>query len=218
MRHLPLLTRLNRRFLELVFRRSGFRSSTSYWERRYRSGGTSGAGSYNHLAVFKAEVINAFVKRNNVASVIEYGCGDGNQLQLAQYHDYVGFDVSAWAVRKCRDMFKHDSNKRFKLIHEYSRERAQLTLSLDVIYHLVEDQVFEEYMERLFDSAERFVIIYSSNAAITSAAPHVRHRHFSDWISQHRPEWLLIQHIPNRHPFSGDEALGSFAAFYIYGR
>ena len=29
---------------------------------RYKKGGNSGAGSYNHLAEFKAEVLNQFVK------------------------------------------------------------------------------------------------------------------------------------------------------------
>lgn len=32
--------------------------STDYWKNRYLEGGNSGAGSYNNLAQFKAEVIN----------------------------------------------------------------------------------------------------------------------------------------------------------------
>ena len=38
-----------------------FRDSKHYWEDRYASGGNSGSGSYNKLAEFKSEVINAFV-------------------------------------------------------------------------------------------------------------------------------------------------------------
>lgn len=41
---------------------------------------------------------------------------------------------------------------------------ADLSLSLDVIYHLVEDEVFETYINTLFKSARRYVIIYSSNS------------------------------------------------------
>ena len=37
-----------------------FRNSTDYWERRYRKGGNSGAGSYNRLARFKAGFLNGF--------------------------------------------------------------------------------------------------------------------------------------------------------------
>ena len=52
--------------------------------------------------------------------------------------------------------------------------------------HLVEDEVFTDYMERLFAAATRYVIVYSSNGApdIEEHAPHVRHRCFTDWVSE----------------------------------
>jgi hypothetical protein len=62
-----------------------FPGSAEYWKERYAAGGSSGAGSYNKLAEFKAEVINDFVVRNQVQTVIEYGCGDGNQLERGVY-------------------------------------------------------------------------------------------------------------------------------------
>ncbi|WP_125185483.1 hypothetical protein [Botryobacter ruber] len=37
--------------------------SSDYWEKRYSSGGTSGSGSYNRLAEFKADVLKSFIKR-----------------------------------------------------------------------------------------------------------------------------------------------------------
>ena len=129
-----------------------FQGSERYWEHRYESGGHSGDGSYGRLAEFKAEILNAFVLRNGIASVIEYGCGDGNQLGLSRYPAYIGFDVSANAVSRCRERFSGDDTKTFKLMTEYGGETAELTLSLDVLYHLVEENVFLEYMNRLFDS------------------------------------------------------------------
>jgi hypothetical protein len=41
-----------------------FQGSESYWKTRYEAGGNSGDGSYNHLAEFKAEILNAFVSEN----------------------------------------------------------------------------------------------------------------------------------------------------------
>ena len=35
--------------------------------------------------------------------------------------------------------------------------------SLDVIYHLVEDEILKSYMTTLFGTARKLVIIYSSN-------------------------------------------------------
>ncbi|WP_353111621.1 class I SAM-dependent methyltransferase [Salinisphaera dokdonensis] len=198
----------------------GFVGSRRYWERRYEKGRNSGDGSYNELAVFKAEVLNAFVKEQGVDRVIEYGCGDGNQLSLAEYPIYTGFDVSDRALELCEARFAGDTSKTFKRMDAYDGERADLTLSLDVVYHLVEDPVFEAYMARLFDSADDHVIIYASNSEkqLPDQAPHVRHRVFTDWVAAHRPQWVLTRQVPNRYPFDPATETGSFADFFFFER
>jgi len=194
--------------------------SERYWKRRYARGKSSGAGSYNELAEFKANVLNDFVRENDIQTVIEYGCGDGNQLRFAVYPTYTGFDVSSVAIARCNMIFSHDKTKNFKLMEEYAGEVAQLTLSLDVIYHLIEDDVFIEYMERLFSSSNRFVIVYSSNTDDNrdNRARHVRHRKFSEWVERAQPQWRLIRYIKNKYPFEGDNRKGSMSDFFIYER
>jgi len=195
-----------------------FHGSSSYWEERYARGGASGVGSYGKFAEFKAEVINGFVAQRGVRSVIELGCGDGNQLALARYPEYLGLDVSEAAVDLCRRRFASDPSKRFAPMSRYAGEQADLALSLDVIYHLVEDRVFEDYMRVLFAAARRHVIVYSSDTedGAERAAPHVRHRHFSRWVERNLPGWRLLERIPNRHPYRGDYREGSFSDFFIY--
>src|SRR5690625_7083258 len=68
--------------------------SQEYWEQRYASGVHSGAGSYKKFAQFKADTLNRFVSEHGIRTVTEFGCGDGNQLLLAQYPQYLGIDVS----------------------------------------------------------------------------------------------------------------------------
>src|SRR5262245_34936259 len=75
--------------------------ATAYWDRRYAAGGTSGDGSYGHLAAFKARVLSTFVAENAITSCIEFGCGDGNQLGLIPWPRYIGLDVSVAAVTRC---------------------------------------------------------------------------------------------------------------------
>lgn len=204
----------------LVARLRPFEGSAQYWEARYARGGASGDGSTGKFAQFKAEVLNDFVARRQVRSVIEFGCGDGQQLSLARYPSYLGFDVSPEAVRWCRDRFKGDDSKTFALLADYSGQRADLTLSLDVIYHLVEDAIFDRHMRLLFDASDRWSIVYASNHDDTdrAEAAHVRHRHFTGWVAANRPEWTLREHIPNRHPFTGDFRLGSFSDFFVFER
>lgn len=200
------------------FRRTPFEGSANYWEQRYAVGGNSGAGSYNRLAEFKAAFINDFVERNGIRSVIEFGSGDGAQLELARYPEYTGVDVSKVAIAATRARFAGDASKRFYEAAELPRgAEAELALSLDVIYHLVEDEVFDTYMRKLFDAATRFVIVYSSNAEAGTPAPHVRHRRFSDWIEGNRPNFKLKVHVPNPYPFDeSDPDNTSFADFYIF--
>ncbi|MCX2716502.1 class I SAM-dependent methyltransferase [Helicobacter sp. MIT 21-1697] len=209
--------------------------SSEYWENRYkdfnathntlRGGGgynigASGAGSYNNLAAFKAKVLNEFVKEEQVQSVLEFGCGDGNQLSLAQYPRYIGLDVSKSALTHTSAKFSADSTKAFYLVDEFLATHpdfsAELTLSLDVIYHLIQDEVFDEYMKNLFAHSRKFVGIYSSNKD-EFLAFHVKHRKFSAWIEANAKEWELYKFIPNTYPFDEKNPNHtSFADFYFY--
>lgn len=195
-----------------------FRGSEAYWRARYEGGRDSGRGSQGELAAFKAEFLNGFVAEHQIASVIELGCGDGQQLELARYPRYVGLDVSSEAVRLCRDRFRGDPTKEFGLVTEYADEGADLALSLDVVYHLVEDSVFETHLQRLFDLGRRFAIVYSSNSDrnAQSGPAHVRHRRFTEWVDSHRPDFRLTRHVPNPHPSRAGE--GSFADFFVFSR
>jgi len=214
----PAVGRAWRRVRRWLSRKPRFPGSEAYWRARYERGRDSGDGSRGQLAAFKARFLNDFVREQRIASVIEFGCGDGQQLALARYPSYLGLDVSAEALRLCRERFRGDPTRRFRLVAEHDGEGADLALSLDVVYHLVEDAVFESYMEKLFDAGRRFVIVYSSN---TDRAPergpaHVRHRRFTEWVASHRPEFRLERHVPNPHPYRN--GAGSFADFFVFVR
>ncbi|AGX88450.1 class I SAM-dependent methyltransferase [Candidatus Symbiobacter mobilis] len=195
--------------------------SAEYWEQRYRSGGHSGAGSQGKLAAFKAAVVNAFVARNQILSVIELGCGDGMQLQLLHIPRYIGVDVSPAAIARCQALFAEDSTKTFLVLEDFlcAPRTATLALSMDVLFHLVEDQVFDTYMYRLFASAEQYVIIYASDAPVLQGkAVHVRGRRFTTWIDDHRPDWELYAFRQNNYPYRilHSQSRSSFSDFYFY--
>lgn len=195
---------------------SGF-SSPAYWEARYRDGGTSGAGSYGRLARFKADFINTLVARHHIASVLDLGCGDGALLALLRVPAYTGVDVSPTTLARCRARFP---DHRFLPAEALdTAPPAELAMSIDVVFHLVEDALFARHMQTLFTHATRFVLIYASNVDRAWPSPHVRHRRFSDHVAASQPEWALVAHVPNRYPFdpaSPDDT--SFADFFLYAR
>jgi SAM-dependent methyltransferase len=207
---------------------SEFIGSAAYWERRYAKGGNSGAGSRGTHAEFKAAVLNKFVAEQSIDSVIEFGCGDGEQLALAEYPSYLGFDVSPTTLSNTMAKFAEDTSKSFAL---YDPERfsdragfvtADLVLSLDVIFHLTEVEVYERHLEHVFGAARRHVVLYTSDADDPGMdgefAPHIRHHPVLRDVEQHYPEWRLTDRIENPHPWSTEDQDGSISDFFIYER
>ena len=198
-------------------------NSTEYWQKRYENGGNSGAGSYGHLCQFKINYINELIDKNDIKSVIDWGCGDGNQVDgldlVQQEHNltYLGFDVSPIALYQCRR--RHLGRPWMQFFHtdEYSGQQAELGLSLDVIYHLVEDNVFNAYMRRLCDSSTKYLVIYSSNSRkVELPAVHLRERQFTDWMIHNRPDWQICRISPNEYPYHVLGPAGSISDFYVY--
>jgi SAM-dependent methyltransferase len=157
-----------------------------YWERRYAKGGTSGAGSYGEQADIKAAFVNHFVEAYEVTSVVDWGCGDGEQLSRLAVPNYVGIDVSPTALEMCR---ARNPQYAYVLDDGPLTLRADLSMSLDVIFHFPDDDDYRRYLSRVFDAGERFVIIHSSNCDSPSQR-HVRHRRFLDDVPA---DWWLTQ-------------------------
>jgi hypothetical protein len=197
--------------------RLSFKGSAPYWERRYAVGGTSGAGSYGEIAQWKADVVNGWVSEHEVTSVVDLGCGDGNQLGLARYPRYLGVDVSASAVRRCVEQFGSDPTKSFvaydpRAWHDpASWFAADLALSMEVIFHLVEDDVRDADLRQLFSLGRRFVVICAYDSDLPARA-YEHHRPFTPWAAENAADWTLVEHVP--HP----AGLDILSDVYLYRR
>jgi len=199
---------------------SSYTNSAEFWEKHYENNGNSGTGSYNALAQFKADFINHWLNIHSVESVIEFGCGDGNQLSLINYKNYTGIDVAPIVIERNKEKFKEDRSKKFYdryPKYNYMTRKYQLSLSLDVIFHLLEDSLFEEYMKDLFESSEQYVIIYSSNHEEYTRWPEYRHRKFMKYIQDNIIGFSLIGFVPNKYPhIIGEEETTTESDFYIF--
>ena len=136
-----------------------------YWDDRYNRGGTSGDGSYGILADFKAGVINKYLKDNNINSVIEFGCGDGNQLGLIDYKDYLGVDISSEAVKRCRKKYRGEKNKKFSIYKPGAKSlknlSCDLVVCLDVLYHIIDENDFINTLNDIFTISAKHIIVYT---------------------------------------------------------
>lgn len=158
---------------------------SDYWETRYAKGGTSGSGSRGAEAEFKAALLNGVIGRHNVRSVLDVGCGDGYVASMIDPDvRYVGYDPSPTAIKWCRSAMP---TRDFTTV--IPRDPYDMTASLDVIFHLVKDDVFKQHVADLFALARRLVFVYGTNFDMVGA-PHVRHR---VWLSKVPRGWKLVE-------------------------
>ncbi len=199
----------------------GFDSS-GYWETRYRTGGNSGAGSYDVLANYKGLFLNAFARKKELSSFAEMGSGDGNQLKYFAFDRYTGFDVSKTVIERTQAMYRDKPNYQFiwlgdqSLDWETQEDAYDCALSLDVLYHLIDDAIYVNYLDQLFSLSRRYVVIYASNfdGPDIRGAAHVRHRKFTSDIARRFPQWTLLKLVEN--PYKLKES--TEADFAIYSR
>ena len=190
--------RLLRRLRSLVLRDSGRREPfdyKAYWQVRYERGETSGVGSHGDLANYKADTINQFMSNNHVESVIEFGCGDGNQISLTDYRRYTGLDVATSAVELCRRRFADDTSKTFLPYEPGVTLRdnpltADLVICLDVLYHITDEDDFRATLTDILTSASKYVILYTNVDSGGGVSQHIVWRDTRSYLAEY-PEFEI---------------------------
>jgi hypothetical protein len=179
-------------------------NSKKYWDERYRNGGNSGIGSQGNIAKYKALMVNNFIKENNIQTVCELGCGD-IQFTLYNIPDFTGYDISEYIIEKNKTKYNHKFTCSLNDLKIYD-----LTMSLDVIYHLLEDKVYKKHIEDLFRLSKKYVLIYSPDRDEFFSESHNRYRKFSNDIPQNFKLKTLIN-----NPYKGNITQSDF---YIFER
>jgi hypothetical protein len=178
-------------------------NSLIYWNERYKKGETSGKGSYNDYAKFKAKIINDILKNNNINNVIDFGCGDGNQLNLYDLDqiEYHAYDVSKSLINKLR--IQYPLYKFYYYEDKMLIPSCDLTMSIDVIYHLVEEDIYQNYLKLLFEKSNNYVLIYSTNYD-HDPKNHIKHRIFTKDIEENIVNFKLINQVKNEYNINAD--------------
>lgn len=171
------------------------------------------------MADFKAQVLNSFIKEHSISRCIEFGCGDGNQLSLLEVPSYLGFDVAPGAVELCIEKYRGDDSKSFVLYDpkhfvNNSFIGAELTLSMDVILHLIEEEIYSEYMGALFGASSKYVAIFTTATDIqpSKMASHNKFRDHRPWVREFAPNFREVSSVLTPHELGYPEGTG----FYFY--
>jgi len=170
-----------------------------YWEKRYKAGGSSGAGSYGAHADWKASVINRLVNQRGLVSAVEVGCGDGAQLEKYSFGSYTGVDISATAVKLCEKRFAGDNSKRFIVVtpgEHIDLERADLVICVEVLMHVIDENDFRWTLEEVFRLSKDFVVILNPLGAIRGKkSPHEKTRNLLMHLTPFFPDFSVEEVI-----------------------
>lgn len=189
--------------------------AAAYWDRRYRDGRTSGAGSEGADAAYKAAYLSKFIADHDVKTIVDWGCGDGQVLELVEFPaqtQYLGVDISPTIVMRMRAK-NLGPRCLFHTVDSFAngtRTQLELALSFDVLFHFPDDTEYDAYLEQLFSSATRYVLIYSTDVDDDPPARHVRHREVTRDIRSRYPHWTLTSAERPLRP--------GVASFFLYER
>ena len=191
----------NNIFLQIIdtlHRVCNYKSSESYWTKRYSFGRNSGVGSSENASKAKASYISAVLDRYQIKSVEDIGMGDGTFLRELTFAGmYTGMDVSPLVIEMAKNRWQKDSRKQFFLLSDYEKNKpkeCEARISLDVILHLVENEVYYHHLDILFADPAKYVFILSTNLEEKPKflSPHVRHRKVVDDVGLKFPNFELI--------------------------
>lgn len=157
---------------------------SQYWDRRYALGGNSGAGSRGDELDAKVRLVQTLVDGLKLKSVLDLGCGDGFFASRIEVDEYVGYDVSSVAVNRCRTFVP-----RYEFLDRVPTRDFDLILSMDVIFHLVNDLDYHEYMKTLWRKTTNVALVYGTDRD-ERGRQHVLHR---SWVKDIPPDFTAVE-------------------------
>jgi SAM-dependent methyltransferase len=177
-----------------------------YWQERYLAGKGSGPSSRGDIAAAKTDRINRLLD-GTTRTVVDWGVGDGTVAAGIYADRYLGVDITQAALDLAREACGPRPGWSWLLIDPHTPPpltvHADLALSLDVLFHLTDDQAYQTYLRLLFGSAPTALIRASNYEAPRD--DHMRRRRWSvdipaGWTVTERPAtddeegwWLLCR-------------------------
>jgi len=147
-----------------------------YWEERYANGQNSGSGSYGDNAVFKSSIINRVIDEYGCSNMVEFGCGDGNQMTLFKNIPYMGYDISPTIIAKNIVKYKHLTHAKFEVMdmNGIYDKCFDLSICVDVLFHLTIEEDWYRLIDHVCKAAKKWVVIITNTEEIREEYfPHV---------------------------------------------
>jgi SAM-dependent methyltransferase len=131
------------------------------WGRDVAGKGTSGTGSTLEITREYRAYLEDFMKKHNVKSVVDAGCGDWSFSRAIDWGDasYLGVDIASNVIAAVRN--KHEKGKITFQVGDITDElpAADLLISKDVLQHLSNELVQKFIRNNLRKGKYKWVIL-----------------------------------------------------------
>ncbi len=141
--------------------------------------------------------INRFIRLNNVADLLEFGCGDGKVMRGLRVGRYLGVDNAGAGLAHCQALVAGDLARRVLPAAELPPgTRATMTLSSNMLQRLTSDREFNIHIRTLFQSAYDYVLISLSPGGAPWAASPSPGRDVREHVRRFFPNWSHAGQMP----------------------
>jgi hypothetical protein len=145
-----------------------------YWDERYQKGGNSGYGSYGEQLEKKLGWLSGL----DIKSISEIGCGDFNfgssLLKMYPEVKYLGQDVSSVIIGQNQEKYPGITFT----TSPSEVPPADLVLCVDVLFHLIEDEVYKQTLNRIENLWTKYLAVTAYEEDRPSPSPHLALRKF----------------------------------------
>ena len=175
-----------------------------YWDKRYRYGGESGAGSVGAYRKWKWSIIDKYVKVKE-KTVLDVGCGDITFLKGKRFKGYLGLDISPTII-------KRNQKKRPDLLFDtvdvtqirFIVPQFEVLLCMDLLFHIMDDDDFEDLLGNLNHLAGEwlFLINWCKNPLLYLKDDHQYFRDLTLWFDRLPDLELVATHQKKGDPYN----------------
>jgi len=132
--------------------------AATYWEQRYATGGTSGAGSIGKIREWKWRIIRQYV--GDPEEVLDVGCGDLSFWEGRNCASYVGIDIAPSVLVRNRQrrptwaFIAATASVRIKV-------RRRVVFCLDLVFHILDDDEYFAILDNLCEYTGEWLFIFT---------------------------------------------------------
>jgi len=134
--------------------------SLKHWNSRYKEGRDSGGGSYGDIVFAKLKAMKTHILPEDVSSIFDLGCGDfsfGSRVsEMFPSAKYTAVDQSSVVIG--RNIRIYNSKFNFK-IQDNINEDADLVLCVDVLFHVLREEKYNEILHGLIKHWKKYLVI-----------------------------------------------------------